>query len=144
MIEIQIIRQSPELVKQKLSVKNFSDLHLVDEILQADEERRAIQKQLDDIRSRENAIAKEIGVLFKEGKKEEAETKKAETVSLKEESATLTSRFNETEKKQFDLLVQLPNLPCDVVPKGKTAEDNEVVKQVGEIPVLHANAQPHW
>jgi seryl-tRNA synthetase len=69
MIEIQIIRQSPELVKQKLSVKNFSDLHLVDEILQADEERRAIQKQLDDIRSRENAIAKEIGVLFKEGKK---------------------------------------------------------------------------
>ena len=59
MIEIQIIRQSPELVKQKLSVKNFSDLHLVDEILQADEERRAIQKQLDDIRSRENTIAKE-------------------------------------------------------------------------------------
>ena len=144
MIEIQIIRQSPELVKQKLSVKNFSDLHLVDEILQADEERRNIQKQLDDIRSRENAIAKEIGVLFKEGKKDEAEAKKAETVSLKEESATLTNRFAETEKRQFDLLVQLPNLPCDLVPKGKTAEDNIVAKQVGDIPVLHANAQPHW
>ena len=139
MIEIQIIRQSPELVKQKLSVKNFSDLHLVDEILQADEERRNIQKQLDDIRSRENAIAKEIGVLFKEGKKDEAEAKKAETVSLKEESATLTNRFAETEKRQFDLLVQLPNLPCDLVPKGKTAEDNIVAKQVGDIPVLHAN-----
>ncbi len=144
MIEIQIIRQSPELVKQKLSVKNFSDLHLVDEILQADEERRAIQKQLDDIRSRENTIAKEIGVLFKEGKKDEAEAKKAETISLKEESTSLTNRFTETEKKQFDLLVQLPNLPCDIVPKGKTAEDNIVAKQVGDIPVLHANALPHW
>lgn len=144
MIEIQIIRQSPELVKQKLSVKNFSDLHLVDEILQADEERRAIQKQLDDIRSRENTIAKEIGVLFKEGKKDEAEAKKSETLSLKEESATLTNRFAETEKRQFDLLVQLPNLPCDLVPKGKTAEDNVVAKQVGDIPVLHANALPHW
>ncbi len=144
MIEIQIIRQSPELVKQKLSVKNFSDLHLVDEILQADEERRAIQKQLDDIRSRENTIAKEIGVLLKEGKKDEAEAKKSETLSLKEESATLTNRFAETEKRQFDLLVQLPNLPCDLVPKGKTAEDNVVAKQVGDIPVLHANALPHW
>jgi seryl-tRNA synthetase len=82
MIEIQIIRQSPELVKQKLSVKNFSDLHLVDEILQADEERRAIQKQLDDIRSRENAIAKEIGVLFKEGKKDEAEAKKVGNIEF--------------------------------------------------------------
>jgi len=144
MIEIQTIRQSPEFVKERLAVKNFADVHLVDEIIIADGERRNIQKQLDEIRNRENVLSKEIGVLFKDGKKEEAETKKAETVKLKEESANLSTQFDDVEKTQFDLLVLLPNLPSAQVPKGKTPEENEVVKQHGDIPALPANAQPHW
>lgn len=144
MLEIQLIRQNPAFVKERLAVKHFAEINLVDEILQADEERRNIQKELDDIRNRENVIAKEIGGLFKEGKKDEAEAKKTETVKLKEQSATLSVRFSELEKTQQDLLVRLPNLPNELVPQGKTAEENVVVKQVGEIPTLHTNAKPHW
>lgn len=144
MLEIQLIRQNPAFVKERLAVKHFAEINLVDEILQADEERRNIQKELDDIRNRENVIAKEIGGLFKEGKKDEAEAKKIETVKLKEQSATLSARFSELEKTQQDLLVRLPNLPNAIVPEGKTAEDNVVVKQVGEIPTLHTEAKPHW
>ncbi len=144
MLEIQLIRQNPAFVKERLAVKHFAEINLVDEILQADEERRNIQKELDDIRNRENVIAKEIGGLFKEGKKDEAEAKKTETVKLKEQSATLSARFSELEKTQQDLLVRLPNLPNELVPQGKTAEENVVVKQVGEIPTLHTDAKPHW
>lgn len=144
MLEIQLIRQSPDFVKERLSVRHFAEIGLVDEILKADEERRNIQKELDEIRNRENIIAKEIGGLFKEGKKAEAEAKKTEVVALKERSTTLSARFTEVEKELQKLLVRLPNLPNAIVPNGKTAEDNVVVKQVGEIPSLHENAQPHW
>jgi seryl-tRNA synthetase len=99
---------------------------------------------LDAIRSRENALAKEIGGLFKEGKKDEAEAKKQESIALKDESAQLTLQFAALEKEQNDLLVILPNLPSATVPAGKVAEDNEVVKQVGDIPTLFEGALPHW
>jgi seryl-tRNA synthetase len=144
MIEIQTIRQNPDFVKERLAVKNFSELNIVDEILKTDEERRLIQGKLDEIRNKENTIAKEIGNLFKEGKKDEADTKKLEVAALKEQSASLSEKFTELDKEQQNLLVKLPNLPHSSVPKGKTPEENENVKQVGEIPVLHEGALPHW
>jgi len=144
MLEIQLLRAQPDFVKERLLHKNFADVALVDKILATDESRRTIQIKLDDIRSRENALAKEIGGLFKEGKKDEAETKKQESVALKDESALLTLQFAALEKEQNDLLVVLPNLPSATVPAGKVAEDNEVVKQVGDIPTLFEGALPHW
>jgi seryl-tRNA synthetase len=144
MLEIQLLRARPDFVKERLTVKNFNQIELVDEILSIDEERRSIQQQLDDIRSKENILSKEIGALMKSGNKEEAELKKTETFSLKDQSESLKIKFQEAEKKQFDLLVLLPNLPNENVPVGKTAEDNTVVKQHGEIPKLHAGALPHW
>jgi seryl-tRNA synthetase len=138
------LRTRPDFVKERLAVKNFNQLELVDEILSIDEERRSIQQQLDDIRSKENILSKEIGALMKSGNKEEAEQKKSETFSLKDQSESLKIKFQEAEKKQFDLLVLLPNLPNADVPTGKSAEDNTVVKQHGEIPKLHAGALPHW
>jgi seryl-tRNA synthetase len=144
MLEIQLLRARPDFVKERLTVKNFNQIELVDEILSIDEERRSIQQQLDDIRSKENILSKEIGTLMKSGNKEEAELKKTETFSLKDQSESLKIKFQEAEKKQFDLLVLLPNLPNENVPVGKTAEDNTVVKQHGEIPKLHAGALPHW
>ncbi len=144
MIEIQTIRQNPDFVKERLAVKNFSELNIVDEILKTDEERRLIQGKLDEIRNKENTLAKEIGTLFKEGKKDDAETKKVEVAALKEQSAALTTKFSELEKEQQNLIVKLPNLPHASVPKGKTPEENENIKQVGEIPVLHEGSLPHW
>jgi seryl-tRNA synthetase len=144
MIEIQTIRQNPDFVKERLAVKNFNELNIVDEILKTDEERRLIQGKLDEIRNKENTLAKEIGNLFKEGEKDEADTKKMEVAALKEQSASLSEKFAELDKEQQNLLVKLPNLPHSSVPKGKTPEENENVKQVGEIPVLHDGALPHW
>jgi seryl-tRNA synthetase len=144
MLEIALIRSNAAFVKERLAIKNFKDIHLVDEVLAVDEKRRSIQKQLDDNLAQQNLIAKEIGDLFKQGKKAEAETKKQETVSLKEESKSLEAELSKQEEEMKDLLVRIPNLPSASVPAGKTPEDNEVVKQVGEIPVLSENALPHW
>lgn len=144
MLEIAFIRNNAAEVKQRLAVKNFKEINLVDEVLSVDEKRRSVQKMLDDNLSKQNAIAKEIGDLFKQGKKEEAETKKAETTTLKEESKGLNEQLTATEEEMKNLLVRLPNLPNSNVPKGHTPEENEVVKQVGEIPALGDSALPHW
>ena len=144
MLEIALIRSNPDLVKKGLSKKHFKDLYLVDELLEVDEKRRKVQQSLEEIRNKENGLAKEIGELFKQGKKEEADIKKAQATGLKEESARLTGELNDLEEAQKDILLQLPNLPHDSVPEGKTPEENEVVKQVGDIPTLYDEAVPHW
>ncbi|MBL7777727.1 MAG: serine--tRNA ligase [Chitinophagales bacterium] len=144
MLEITYLRSHADDVKARLAKKNFAELNLVDEILAADEKRRHIQKQLDDNLAQQNLMAKEIGDLFKQGKKEEAEQKKSKTAALKEESKQLDQQLAQVEEEQKHLLVRLPNLPHSSVPAGKSAEDNEVVKQHGEIPQLHNGAKPHW
>ncbi len=144
MLELALIRSNTDLVKSGLAKKHFKDLHLVDELLEVDELRRKVQQALEEIRNNENKLAKEIGDLFKQGKREEADQKKALAINLKEESGKLTGELSILEAKQTEILIQFPNMPHASVPVGKTPEENEVVKQVGEIPTLHDNAQPHW
>lgn len=144
MLELNLVRNNPDFVKERLAVKNFKELNLVDEVLSVDEKRRSVQKQLDDNLAKQNLIAKEVGDLFKQGKREEADAKKAETAVLKEESKRLEAELQAAEQEQKDILVRFPNLPNAQVPVGKTPEDNEVVKQVGEIPKLAENALAHW
>lgn len=144
MLEIGLIRQAPEDFKKRLAVKHFSELNLIDEVLILDENRRQTQKKLDDNLARQNAIAKEIGELFKQGNKEEAEAKKSETVSLKDESKTLEINLNEIEENILNILVRIPNTPNTLVPEGRTPEENVVVKQVGAIPMLFEGALEHW
>ena len=144
MLELALIRSNPDLVKAGLKKKHFKDMWLVDELQAVDEKRRKVQQSLEEIRNKENQLAKEIGDLFKQGKREDAEQKKAQALGLKEESARLTGELAELESSQTDILVQLPNLPHASVPEGKTPEENEVVKQVGEIPTLDDTALAHW
>lgn len=144
MLEIAVIRNNAELVKQRLAVKNFKEMHLIDELIAIDEKRRSIQKQLDDNLSQQNTIAKEIGDLYKSGKKDEADKRKTDSATLKEESKKYETDLAKTEEDQKNILVRIPNMPNQAVPQGKTPEDNEVVKQVGEIPKLHDTAMPHW
>ena len=131
MLELALIRSNPDLVKAGLKKKHFKDMWLVDELQAVDEKRRKVQQSLEEIRNKENQLAKEIGDLFKQGKKEDAEQKKAQALGLKEESARLTGELAELENAQTDIL-------------GKTPEENEVVKQVGEIPILDDTALAHW
>lgn len=144
MLEIVAIRNNAEAVKQRLAVKNFKELNLIDEVLQIDEKRRAIQTKLDENLAKQNVIAKEIGELFKQGKKEDAESKKAETAKLKEDSKQFEIDLAKAEDEIKDILVRIPNTPHSSVQLGKTPEENEVVKTVGEIPTLYEGAQPHW
>lgn len=144
MLEIIAIRNNAEEIKQRLAVKNFKELNLIDEALAADEKRRAIQTKLDENLSKQNTIAKEIGDLFKQGKKEEADKKKTETVELKDSSKQFETDLAKTEEELKDILVRIPNAPHKSVPVGKTPEENEVVKSVGEIPTLYEGALPHW
>ncbi len=144
MIEIGTIRTNAAFVKERLAVKHFGEINLVDEILAVDEKRRKIQVQTDEIRAAENNLAKEIGNLYKEGKKEEADKKKEESTALKSKSAELDLQLVALENEQKDLLVKLPNIPTAIVPLGKTPEENEVVTSWGSTPTLPENALPHW
>ena len=144
MLEIATIRNNAEEVKSRLAIKNFKELNLIDDAITVDGKRRAIQLQLDENLNKQNIIAKEIGELFKQGKKAEADSRKSDSASLKEQSKELEAELGKLEDELKDILVRVPNTPSKMVPAGKTPEDNEVVKQVGEIPVLAETAVPHW
>jgi seryl-tRNA synthetase len=145
MLQLAHIRQHTELVIQKLQLKHLADAaSLVGEVLATDDARKAAQAQLDQLLAEQNQLAKEIGGLMKNGEKEAAEVLKTKVAGLKEQSKALEDQKAELEKKSLDLLVRLPNLPHHSVPAGKTPEDNEVVYQVAEIPILPADSKPHW
>lgn len=144
MISIQLIRENPAFVKERLAIKNFAQPGLVDEIISLDETRRRIQHELDLTLNAMNQAAKAIGGFMREGKKEEADIRKAEVAVLKDTEKELKEQVSSLEKQQFDALILLPNLPAAAVPKGFSAEDNEVVTEEGEKPSLHAGAVPHW
>ncbi len=144
MLELSFIRDHRQEVIQRLGIKNFKAIHLVDEIQQVDSDRRKIQKTLDDILAESNQAAREIGILYKSGRVEEASELKEKTAVWKVQSRELGERLTETENRLNDLLVQLPNLPHASVPRGYSAEQNENVYQEGALPDLGPEAMPHW
>lgn len=144
MLQIQLFRQDKERIVEGLQKKNFKDLHIVDEIIALDEAKRHIQQQSETLAASANAISKSIGQLMAAGKKEEAEQKKQEVAQQKEEAKTLSTQLAEAEQKLHDLIISLPNLPHASVPAGKTPEENEIVREGGQMPDLHTEAKPHW
>ncbi len=144
MLQVAYIRNNKEEVKQRLAVKNFAELDLVDEILSMDEERKKLQLEFDNTQSKVNSTSKEIGQLMGKGQKEEAENRKKEVATLKSSLQPITDRLAIVEKQLQDVLVKLPNLPSDKVPPGKTPADNIVVRAGGNEPTLPKDAVPHW
>jgi len=144
MLDIKLIRENPDFVKARLAHKQFKQLDMVDSISVLDAERRSLQQELDAVLNQSNLAAKAIGGLMKEGKREEAEARKAEVAVLKEKEKELKEQLTLVEQKQQDIAIQLPNLPTAEVPSGTTPEDNEVVREGGIKPTLPADAQPHW
>ena len=144
MLQIQFIRDNSQEVIDRLAVKNFDAKELVEQILQLDAQRRQLKKQLDDNLAEQNSIAKQIGTLFKTGKREEAEQLKQRTAELKEASKTANEEVEKVEQELNNTLVLLPNMPHASVPRGKSAEDNEVVYQEGDATPMGNGAAPHW
>ena len=144
MLQISYIRQNAALVKERLAVRNFADLSVVDKILESDEQVRKLKTETESIQSSINAASKEIGMLMGKGEKEAAEARKQEVGANKSALQNLSAQLADAEKQLQDLVILLPNLPHVSVPKGKTPEDNEVVKEGGIKPALPASAVPHW
>jgi seryl-tRNA synthetase len=144
MLQVNFIRQNAELVKERLAVKNFGNIGLVDTILEIDDELRKIKFASESIQASINAASKEIGMLMGKGEKDAAETKKAEVTAMKVEMAEKASSLEKLETEFNKNILLLPNLPHTSVPKGKSAEDNEVVRSGGKNPELYAGAKPHW
>lgn len=144
MLQIQVLRQNPTEVKEKLAVKNYADLSLVDTIIALDDERKKTQLEFDNNQAIVNSTSKEIGGLMAKGQKEEAELKKQEVATLKATLQPISEKLSAVEKQLHDELVKLPNLPSDLVPVGKTPEDNEVVREGGVKPTLPSGSVPHW
>ncbi|MEK7226729.1 MAG: serine--tRNA ligase, partial [Bacteroidota bacterium] len=144
MLQLQVLRQNPQAVKERLAIKHFTETGLVDEIIALDDERKKLQLESDTTQSKINAASKEIGQLMAKGQKEEAEKKKQEVAALKTSLQPIADKLSETEKEQQDKLVLLPNLPSAKVPAGKTPADNVTVKEGGVKPMLPAGSVPHW
>ena len=144
MLTLKLLRENPEFVIAKLARKNFDAKEIVEKINGLDQNRRALQLELDTCLAEQKKKAAEIGGLMKQGKKDEAEAVKAEVAALKARSAEIERKSEENNTELNSLLVLLPNIPCDQVPEGKTAEDNVVVKMGNAIPDLGEDALPHW
>ena len=144
MLQISFIRQNKELVKERLSLRNFGDLLLVDKVVELDEQVRKLKVYSETLQADMNAASKTIGQLMAKGEKDAAEQKKQEVTQQKSTLQQLNEQLATTEKHLQDEIIRFPNLPHISVPAGKTPEENEVVREGGTKPILPGNAVPHW
>jgi len=144
MLQVSFLREQKERVVEGLKKRNFKNLELVDEAIQLDDLRKKTQLELDTQLSEINKISKEIGMLMKDGKKDEAEAAKSKTAQYKESSKELTNRLSEIEISLQNVLYLIPNIPYEKVVAGVSADDNEVVYQSHEVHGLEEGAIPHW
>ena len=144
MLTLKLLRENPEFVIAKLAVKNFDAREIVEKINALDQNRRTLQVELDNCLAEQKKKAAQIGGLMKEGRREEAEAIKSEVAALKAHSAEIERKSQENNSELDSLVVLLPNIPCDMVPQGKTAEDNVVVRTGNEVPQLGDDKLPHW
>ena len=143
MLQLSFIRENIDLIKQRLQVRNFKDVQLIDKVVSLDEKRRKTQHQLDEQLSESNKLAKSIGALYQQGKKDEANELRAKTGALKEANKKLEEELNTIATELKETLIQIPNVPHESVPPGNTDEDNVKVKEWGDIPKL-TEKKPHW
>ncbi|HEA20281.1 hypothetical protein LCGC14_1170690 [marine sediment metagenome] len=144
MLQLQAIRENKDIIIKALKKRNIDAETMLNEVLQLDEKRRSTQTQLDSTLAESNKLSKDIGALYQNGKYQEAEALKQKAGSLKEDSKKMGDDLNTTAEALQALLYQIPNVPHDTVPAGKSEEDNEEVFEEGAIPILDTDALPHW
>lgn len=144
MLQVTFLKEEKDRVIEGLKKRNFKDLSLVDQAISTDEERKRIQFELDEQLAQMNKISKEIGALLKQGKKEEAEAAKSETVKLKESVSELKVALEAQEKSLQDILYTIPNIPAISVKQGFGSDDNENIYQSHDVEALGRGSLPHW
>ncbi len=144
MLTLQQIKADPQRVIERLAVKGFDASEIIPRIIELDNSRRALQLQSDTKAAELNKLAATIGAHMKKGEREQAEQAKALVAEGKAAQKNLADQLDAVEKQITDILLNVPNTPCDMVPEGRTAEDNVVEKTGGPMPDLPADALPHW
>ena len=144
MLQTVYIRENREKVIEALGKRNIDAVQMVDDVIALDEKRRSTQLELDTVLSESNKLSKDIGELMKAGEKAKAMLLKEKTAQFKEKSKELGEVLNAVSEELIQALYKLPNTPADIVPAGKTADDNEEVFREGDIPTLFEGALPHW
>lgn len=144
MLQVPFIRENKELVIERLAKRNIDATQMINEVIVLDEERRALQAELDNSLAESNTISKEIGILYKSGEAQKANLLKEKTSLLKTNIETLKEGLRTKVEALNQLLYKIPNVPNAIVPKGNTDEDNEETFREGDVPVLHEGALPHW
>ena len=144
MLQVNFLKEHRDRVLEGLKKRNFKDLELVDRAISLDDERKKVQFDMDSQLAEINKISKEIGLLMKEGKKEEAENAKQKTAQYKEASKELQQKLNEIEEKLTEILYLIPNIPHESVKAGVSADDNENIYQSHDVKGLGEGAIPHW
>lgn len=144
MLQLHTIRENKETIITALKKRNIDAGPMIAKVLELDEKRRSIQTELDATLAESNKISKEIGILFKTGKAQEANVLKEKTAGLKETSKQLGDALNETAEALQEQLYLIPNVPNALVPAGNSEADNEEVFREGNIPTLFEGALPHW
>lgn len=137
MLQVQVLRNNKDEVKQKLAKKQFKQPELVDLIISLDDERKRLQNEFDQTQAKVNAASKEIGKLMAQGNKDAAEATKLDVATWKATLEPLKEQMGKVEEELQAKLVLLPNLPAAAVPEGKTPEENEVVREGGQKPKLY-------
>jgi len=144
MLTLNLIREKKDFIIERLKVKNFEAEELVNRILALDSLRREIQSKTDSMQGEMNRISKEIGILMKNGKRDDAEAAKKKTYSLKEEIKSLSDKLIPIDNDLHNEIIRLPNLPHESVQRGHGADDNVKIREGGAMFVLSENALPHW
>ena len=144
MLNISNLREQKKEIVELLKIKNFNALDLIDSVIEKDNSRKLNQQKSDEVLSKLNQIAKEIGALYKQGNIEKANSLKQSSVELKEESKKLSANQKEIQEEIREILLLIPNTPHKSVPKGNSENDNEIIEEVGEMPKLKDNSKPHW
>ena len=144
MLTIAQIKENPQYIIERLAVKCFDGSEAINKVLELDGKRRELQLNNDNQAAELNKFAATIGKLMKEGKKEEAQEAKNAVASLKESQKAIAEQLAGVEEEIKNILLSIPNIPCEMVPEGRTAEDNVVEKEGGVMPALGEDALPHW
>ncbi len=143
MLDIKLLRERPDFVRQRLATRGAGDEARIDEVLKLDEQRRKLLTEVEALKGQRNRASKEIGALMGQKRVPEAEAKKKETRELGDRIAALDKQAVETETAREQLMLTLPNLPHESVPVGKTAEDNPVIRTHGEKPAFSFKPKSH-
>lgn len=144
MLQVNFLRENKERVLEGLNKRNFKQTDLIDEAISVDDNRKKIQLELDQNLTEMNKISKEIGLLMKEGKKDEAENAKTKTTEFKDNIQVLQQKLKDAEARLLEILYQIPNIPNQKVVAGIGADDNEIIYQSHEVEGLGEGAIPHW